>query len=89
MFKFKLFEGVNWSKLAKGEYLQTAKRTVALGRHIARFIDLMHEIRGIHPENITLIGHSLGAHTSGFIGRSVKSGKIHRIDGRLNFICRT
>lgn len=50
--------------------------------HVIKFMDLIHYHKGINPEDITIIGHSMGAQMAGFIGKRVSRGKLKRIDGK-------
>lgn len=73
---------MDWSKIAKNiVYTIPAAMTKSVGRVIAEFLDRLVELEVIHPSDIHLIGHSLGAHVVGSCGRHLKSGKIGRITG--------
>merc|ERR1712080_192708 len=53
------------------------------GRHAATLVLLLTQV-GVDLSSIHLIGHSLGAHVVGFIGKEVQSmglGKVDRITG--------
>jgi len=73
---------VDWSHIAYDfNYKKVAMLTVAVGNVIAEFVDSLVAHTGIHPSDIHLIGHSLGAHVMGACGSNLKSGKIGRITG--------
>lgn len=48
---------------------------------MARFIDYLVIEQGMNPEDLLLIGHSLGAHACGAAGRNVKFGRVAKIVG--------
>ena len=60
--------------------LQAAANTRVVGAAIAFMIRKMKD-RGADLDNFWLIGHSLGAHIMGFVGRRVKGiGRITGLD---------
>lgn len=70
---------VNWDRLAHYEYQIAAERnTFAVGGFIAKTIRQWK----LPLVNVTLVGHSLGAHISGIVGQAL-GGKIARIYGKL------
>ncbi|XP_063920333.1 pancreatic lipase-related protein 2-like, partial [Zophobas morio] len=50
----------------------------SVGEFYSKFLNKIVDY-GVDPQNIHLVGHSLGAHVSGFAARVVKKGKIGRI----------
>lgn len=65
-------------------YVQAAKHSQTVAQATARFFVWLHDIGYINGENIHLIGHSLGAHLAGDIGRLYRAwtsdhDTIHRI----------
>ncbi|XP_024877206.1 phospholipase A1-like [Temnothorax curvispinosus] len=63
-------------------YPAAVKNTHEMGQLIASYIECMVKDCGVPLENIILIGHSLGAHISGFAGKEVDKkglGKIKQI----------
>lgn len=80
-------EGVNlitvdWEDLAANYYyFESARRTNDVGRMIAELIDYMATNMSMSLDRVHLIGHSLGAHTAGYAGAYVKTGKVRRITG--------
>lgn len=80
---------VNWEEIAKNNYyFSSAEQTKYVGGAIAEMIDEL-VFRGCDLSRIHIIGHSLGAHTAGFAGKLISSGKVGRITGldpaRLGF----
>lgn len=71
---------VNWEKPARFAYVSSAINTKLVGKKIATFfIDTK-----IVPENIHMVGHSLGAHIAGFAAKQIyqTTGKrVSRISG--------
>lgn len=51
-----------------------------IGHYYAKFLNYLLKI-GAKASDIHLIGHSLGAHISGFAGRFISCGKVKRITG--------
>lgn len=47
---------------------------------LAVFIDYLAE-HGLELRNLVIVGHSLGAHISGYAGKNIKSGRIGAIIG--------
>lgn len=73
---------VDWEDLASNlYYFESARRTHDVGRTTAELIDFMVSNMSLSLDRVHLIGHSLGAHTAGFVGSYVKSGKVGRITG--------
>ena len=68
-------------------YFSAAKHTETVGKFIGNklVIDILINTLDQNPKKIHAIGHSLGAHISGHIGREVKkrnNAKIGRVTGR-------
>lgn len=75
---------VDWNELAKNNfYITPARQTREVGKYVAELIDYMCTEKGADINKFHLIGHSLGAHTVGYAGMYVKSGRIQRITGRV------
>ncbi len=74
---------VDWSKLASWDnYPQAASNTILVGEHVGEMLSDLIRKTGLNPKNIHIIGHSLGSHVSGHIGRQIQRsglGKIGRI----------
>ncbi|XP_058819416.1 lipase member H-like isoform X2 [Topomyia yanbarensis] len=73
---------VDWSPLADDTfYFKSAFATRDVGRHVGALVDRMVAERGTDLNSVHIVGHSLGAHTSGFAGSFVRSGKVSRVTG--------
>jgi len=74
---------VDWGKLALwNDYPGAVVRTRFVGDYAAKLLQLLAENGGV--QNVQLIGHSLGAHVVGFMGKRFQEmgyGKIPRITG--------
>lgn len=65
--------GVDWSDLANENYFQAALlNTHIAGRVVANFVNFISYALGISASNVTIAGHSLGAHVAGFVGKDLK-----------------
>nr|XP_019558099.2 lipase member H-like [Aedes albopictus] len=73
---------VEWSSLAACEYSvvfeQGVKKVV---NHLTRFVRFVHR-NGMTYDDITLVGHSLGAHIAGLVGKNLDGqiGAIYALD---------
>ncbi|GAB0095681.1 hypothetical protein DMENIID0001_110900 [Sergentomyia squamirostris] len=73
---------VDWSSGAMGEYTHCAYRVEDVGKTVADFIIFVYRETGIELLDVTVIGHSLGAHIAGIAGRNAgKVGKIGAVVG--------
>lgn len=75
---------VNWNYAARGILYPRAVANIPIvASYVTRFINerLLDEA-GIDPRKIQLIGHSLGAHLAGFVGKNTKEhvGRIYGLD---------
>lgn len=58
---------VNWSAGSDTyNYIAARRRVPQVGSHVANFIDFLVIAGGLKLADLTVIGHSLGAHISGF-----------------------
>lgn len=53
--------------------------------YYAKVLDYLIEETHVNPQDIHLIGHSLGAQVAGFTGRNMKRGRLGRITGNNIF----
>ncbi|KXJ76748.1 hypothetical protein RP20_CCG009052 [Aedes albopictus] len=73
---------VEWSSLAACEYSvvfeQGVKKVV---NHLTRFVRFVHR-NGMAYDDVTLVGHSLGAHIAGLVGKNLdgRIGAIYALD---------
>ncbi|KAK0085747.1 hypothetical protein PV325_004484 [Microctonus aethiopoides] len=75
---------VNWIGGAGPPYPQAVANTRLVGAMTARLASQLIEIGGVKPRHLNAIGHSLGAHTCGYIGyylRTQYGYKLGRIIG--------
>lgn len=70
----------DWSKVAVGEYIMVKTQTAAVGKYMGEFLANVTSTFKYPVSKIKLVGHSLGAHIAGFIGKSFH-GKIDQIVG--------
>jgi len=75
---------VNWNYAARGILYPRAVANIPIvAAYVARFINekLLDEAE-MDPSRVQLIGHSLGAHLAGFIGKNTRSklGRIYGLD---------
>ena len=70
---------VDWEWGAKRMYQNSAANTQVAAAETARLLEALIEQRNSSARDIHLIGHSLGAHTSGYVGKRLKG--IGRISG--------
>lgn len=68
---------VSWGNLAKSNYLRAAKsHTKIVGSYLAKLI----KSQKLNPSETIVVGHSLGAHISGFCGKEL-NGALKAIYG--------
>lgn len=73
---------VNYSKISRDTCYKIARNRIGiLAKRIAEFLDLLLDDDEWQWKNLYIIGHSLGAHTSGVVGRMVKKGRVAAIFG--------
>nr|AAS21358.1 triacylglycerol lipase-like protein [Oikopleura dioica] len=69
---------VNWKKGSSTlNYPQSCSNIRVIGRQIAISLD---KIENLDIENVHIIGHSLGAHMAGYIGKELHLGRITGLD---------
>ena len=67
-------------------YYQACANVRLVGSHCARFIHHIISEYGVDPDNVEIIGHSLGAHGAGYAGEALQKnhnivlGKITGLD---------
>jgi len=76
---------VDWSEFsALYNYFSSAKKCAVVGIIVGQFLNNLVKIEIEKADNIHIIGHSLGAHVSGYAGKSFARNnkkKIQRITG--------
>lgn len=77
---------VDWSFLAQGDYFHTIN--TQLKRVVTAFVNFMEILRGYGMDyrQVSIAGHSLGAHIAGMVGEAIKSKgwEIYAIYGMCN-----
>ncbi|XP_060527866.1 lipase member H-B-like [Cylas formicarius] len=72
---------VDWSRISKNIFYPIPMMaTWEVGNHIAKYLNYLTDNLGVDPGDIHMVGHSLGAHVSGFAARAAK-GRIGRVTG--------
>ena len=66
---------------ASPNYVAAVQNTRRAGAHIAELIEFLVAQGGASLADFHLIGHSLGAHVSGFAGKNIVTGRVGRITG--------
>lgn len=79
---------VDWGAGAETvNYLAARNRVGAVGGVTARLIQLINRVTGAHPRDMTVVGHSLGAHAAGFAGKNLlgdmRLGNVVALDAAL------
>lgn len=72
---------VDWSLGANGDYVLTRTNVPSAGAVVAAFIDFLHQHGGLRLTDLTVVGHSLGAHIAGMAGKKITKGTIQNIVG--------
>ena len=73
---------VDWRSGAREiVYTQSVANIRVIGAQTARLLSRLQLDCGIELSDVHIIGHSLGAHLAGFVGKSLKG--IGRITGRV------
>lgn len=72
---------VNWSAgYSTAEYFLIQPRVRTVGSEVGQFILYLQDAVGLTTDQIHVIGHSLGAHAAGFVGKTL-NGTLPRITG--------
>ena len=73
---------VDWrSGAKKANYYKSAANTRLVGAQIGLLVNALEEIYQIPPSDVHIIGHSLGAQTAGYAGKSISGlGRISALD---------
>ena len=80
---------INWEKLAAPPYYPDAVDNVKIvGRLTGKLIEFLVE-RGVAPiEDISFVGHSLGAHIGNYVARHLNNMILPRIYGEHDYKAR-
>lgn len=72
---------VDWAGGSLPLYTQATANTRLVGLEIAHLIKKLQQEHDLRPEDVHVIGHSLGAHTAGYVGERVPGlGRITGLD---------
>ena len=73
---------VDWSPgAAKTNYYKSVANTRLVGAQIGLLVTALEEMHGIPPGDVHIIGHSLGAQTAGYAGKTIPGlGRISALD---------
>ncbi|XP_039285547.1 uncharacterized protein LOC111057670 [Nilaparvata lugens] len=74
---------IDWGPLAKeGCYIEATHNVQPVGECVARMLEKIVEVRkDVAPQDVHVVGFSLGAHVAGYIGKSLTAFRITRITG--------
>ncbi|XP_030573582.1 phospholipase A1 [Drosophila novamexicana] len=72
---------VDWGRARSVDYASSVLAVPGVGEQVADLINFLRTNNGLSLDNTMIIGHSLGAHVSGFAGKNVKNGQVHTIIG--------
>ncbi|XP_017470528.1 PREDICTED: phospholipase A1-like [Rhagoletis zephyria] len=73
---------VDWSDKSHSlNYASSKSHVPEVGKQVAAMIDFLYKEGGLSFDTLHVIGHSLGAHISGFAGKNVQNGRIQQITG--------
>lgn len=69
------FIAINWLPGARTiNYVKARYRILEVGKAVARFVEYLVTL-GLKLDELICVGHSLGSHTCGIMGKNLKSGK--------------
>lgn len=72
---------LDWEDIAAGSYIILRNNLPIVGEFLARVIDRLAALKLIDIDDLSVIGHSIGAHLAGLVGKNVTSGRIGTIIG--------
>ncbi|XP_017846767.1 phospholipase A1 [Drosophila busckii] len=72
---------VDWGRARSVDYASSVLAVSGVGEQVANMINMLRSNHGLNLANTMIIGHSLGAHVSGFAGKNVKNGQVSAIIG--------
>lgn len=73
------FIAINWLRGARTiDYIKARHRIMEVGQAVARFVDYLTTL-GLNLNELICVGHSLGAHTCGILGKHLRSGRMAAI----------
>ncbi|KAH8284156.1 hypothetical protein KR054_011263, partial [Drosophila jambulina] len=72
---------VDWGRARSVDYASSVVAVPGVGEQVADLINHLRSNHGLNLGTTMIIGHSLGAHVSGYAGKNVKNGQVHTIIG--------
>ncbi|XP_068155880.1 phospholipase A1-like [Drosophila tropicalis] len=72
---------VDWGRARSVDYASSVVAVPGVGEQVAKLINFLRDNHGLNLDTTMVIGHSLGAHVSGYAGKNVKNGQLHTIIG--------
>ncbi|KAH8382420.1 hypothetical protein KR009_003385, partial [Drosophila setifemur] len=72
---------VDWARARSVDYASSVLAVPGAGAKVGNMIKFLNEQHGMSLDSLEVIGHSLGAHVSGYAGKTVGEGRIHSIVG--------
>ncbi|XP_051862817.1 LOW QUALITY PROTEIN: phospholipase A1-like [Drosophila albomicans] len=72
---------VDWARARSVDYASSVMAVAGAGGKVGDMIKYLNEHHGMSLDSLYVIGHSLGAHVSGYAGKTVGEGRIHTIIG--------
>lgn len=73
----------NQRVLAGPDYPTAAGNCLPIGKFSAKFVDFL-VLMGLKLKRLHIIGMSLGGQIAGITGKYVRTGRVHRITGKVN-----
>ncbi|XP_075158128.1 phospholipase A1-like [Haematobia irritans] len=72
---------VDWARARSSDYISSVVAAPRSGQIMAEMIDFLSECCGLSFDALTVVGHSLGAHVAGQIGKNVRKGRVRTVIG--------
>ncbi|ALC45598.1 CG17191, partial [Drosophila busckii] len=72
---------VDWSRARSIDYASSVVAVPGAGAKVGEMIKFLNERHGMSLDTLYVIGHSLGAHVSGYAAKTVGEGRIHTVIG--------
>lgn len=71
---------VDWSSIAQEDYSTAVEALIPVAKYIAEFVKLLKDNFGLKLSNLKIVGHSLGGHLAGVVGKQF-GGEVSEITG--------
>ncbi|XP_068156813.1 phospholipase A1-like [Drosophila tropicalis] len=72
---------VDWARARSVDYASSVLAVPGAGAKVGDMINYLQDSHGMSLDTLEVIGHSLGAHVSGYAAKTVGEGRIHAIVG--------